>query len=210
MLKTLSISTKLYLMVICAVTISVASGVNAYLQLIQVEQRVAVLTGELDEDMIAVQDLRGDLLELSLRQQFMAGGVGASSVTDRAEIADLTQRIDEALETLSTRPWIRDGESALRNGVFQLREYVRDINGSGRKLLDIVDDLLDIARLDTAGSVTLDETRVDLGPLIEECVATAGQQIGDAGHSLTIEAPLPEIFHKIAAQKEWDLASAGL
>ena len=131
MLKTLSISTKLYLMVICAVTISVASGVNAYLQLIQVEQRVGVLTGELDEDMIAVQDLRGDLLELSLRQQFMAGGVGDSSVTGRAEIADLTQRIDEALETLSTRPWIRDGESALRNGVFQLREYVRDINDNG-------------------------------------------------------------------------------
>ena len=94
MLKTLSISTKLYLMVICAVTISVASGVNAYLQLIQVEQRVGVLTGELDEDIIAVQDLRGDLLELSLRQQFMAGGVGDSSVTGRAEIADLTQRID--------------------------------------------------------------------------------------------------------------------
>lgn len=173
MLKTLSISTKLYLMVICAVTISVASGVNAYLQLIQVEQRVGVLTGELDEDMIAVQDLRGDLLELSLRQQFMAGGVGASGVTDRAEIADLTQRIDEALETLSTRSWIRNGESALRNGVFQLREYVRDINDNGL-------DADSAQELDAAIDLMRDMTQEISSRVIAERDAV-GKLLDDAG-----------------------------
>jgi len=127
MLKSLSISTKLYLMVICAVTISIASGLNAYLQLVQVEQRVAVLTGELDEDLIAVQDLRGDLLELSLRQQFMASNAAAVDAEDRAAAADLTQRIDRALTDLSTRSWMSEA-SELRNAVFQLREYVRDIS----------------------------------------------------------------------------------
>ena len=127
MLKSLSISTKLYLMVICAVTISVASGVNAYVQLLQVEQRVGVLTGELDEDLIAVQDLRGDLLELSLRQQFMASNAAAVDAEDRAAVADLTQRIDRALTDLSTRSWMSEA-SELRNAVFQLREYVRDLS----------------------------------------------------------------------------------
>lgn len=147
MLRSTPISTKLYLMVFCALLISFLSGVNAYRLLQEVESRVGILTGELDRDLVDVQDLRGDLLELSLRQQFIATHVDDSNVAERAEIADLTARIDEGLSTLATRPWMSEA-SELRSAIFQLREYVRDLSddGLGPQAADELDNAIDLVR----------------------------------------------------------------
>ncbi len=152
MLKSLSISTKLYLMVICVVTILVASGFNAYIQLVQVEQRVGTLTGGLYEDLIVVQDLRGDLLELSLRLQYLRDAGTTNDSENRAEIAGLSERIADALETLSARPWLRDNESGLRNAVFALQVFVRDITAGGMDgdSADQLDQAIDLMRAMTA------------------------------------------------------------
>jgi len=131
MLKSLSISTKLYLMVILAVTIAVASGANAWRLLLEVEQRVVILTGELDGDLISVQELRGDLLELSLRQQFVASSGGTVDVEDRVAMVELAQRIDEALARLSSRRWLSDAQSDLGSAVNRLRAYVRGVGDAG-------------------------------------------------------------------------------
>lgn len=46
--------------------------------------------------------------------------------------------------------------------------YARDIHVSGRHLLALADDILDLARIET-GHRTLLETAVSLGPLMEDC-----------------------------------------
>jgi len=130
MLKTMSISTKLYLLVLLAAVLSLALVLNAWFHLRHVETGVELLTTQLYEDLVLVQDLRGDLLELSLREQFQRSGLEEQSNEDRAEIAALTKRIADALETLSTRSWLLGAGRDLRNAVFSLREYVADITVS--------------------------------------------------------------------------------
>lgn len=57
----------------------------------------------------------------------------------------------------------------------RVQEYSTDINSSGRKLLDILADILDTARLD-AGKMELDESDVQLGKTVESALEKVGQQ----------------------------------
>jgi PAS domain S-box-containing protein len=73
-------------------------------------------------------------------------------------------------------------------------EYSRDINRSGNHLLNIVNDVLDIARIE-AGRMELNESRVDLAALIESCVAMIGPR-AEAGRldiAVEVEAGLPGV-----------------
>jgi signal transduction histidine kinase len=63
----------------------------------------------------------------------------------------------------------------------KLTEYAADINTSGQNLLTILNDILDMARID-AGTVTLDESEIGLGDVIEEVV----REIADGTAAKTI------------------------
>jgi len=54
-------------------------------------------------------------------------------------------------------------------GVAKYREYAEDIHASGSHLLNIINDILDIAKIE-AGAVKLDETNMGLGNLIDDVV----------------------------------------
>lgn len=72
-------------------------------------------------------------------------------------------------------------------------EYVRDIRSSGGHLLALINDILDLSRLDTGQSV-LDEEELDLASAIGETVRMVGRQAELAGVELIeasdIELPL--------------------
>ena len=63
------------------------------------------------------------------------------------------------------------------------REYLGDINNSAQHLLLIINDILDIARIE-AGRVELKEARIDLKRMIEECTRMLRGRISDAGLKL--------------------------
>jgi signal transduction histidine kinase len=56
-------------------------------------------------------------------------------------------------------------------------EYVRDVVDSGQHLLALVDDLLDLAKVET-GTLELDASRIDLGELLSSSVALFKEQAG--------------------------------
>ncbi|MBI4457604.1 PAS domain-containing sensor histidine kinase [Candidatus Uhrbacteria bacterium] len=60
------------------------------------------------------------------------------------------------------------------------REYAENIFVSGRHLLDLVNDILDISRIE-AGKYQLSKDLVDIKELIDSCHQIAGQRAGDAG-----------------------------
>ena len=45
----------------------------------------------------------------------------------------------------------------------------RDINGSGKYLLGVINDILDMSKIE-AGQFSMDREEIDLGPLISETV----------------------------------------
>jgi signal transduction histidine kinase len=77
----------------------------------------------------------------------------------------------------------------MAHGIVQgpkLVEYASDINTSGQNLLTILNDILDMARID-AGTVTLAENDVFLGEVVEAAIAETQNARGAAGKSITFD-----------------------
>jgi signal transduction histidine kinase/CheY-like chemotaxis protein len=72
-----------------------------------------------------------------------------------------------------------------------LRRDVRQIYQSSRQLLDLVDYVLDLARIDSAGMPVRRE-RSDLGEVLREAVSTIGDLV--RGRDLELRLDLPETF----------------
>jgi signal transduction histidine kinase len=62
-------------------------------------------------------------------------------------------------------------------------EYLNDIRGSGAHLLEIINDILDIAKVE-AGRLDLNEDLVDIGATITTCVKLLRHRADDAGVTL--------------------------
>ena len=65
------------------------------------------------------------------------------------------------------------------------QEYAVDINAAGRRLLVILNDILDMARID-AGSVALDEDEIDLAALAAEAIAALNDETPVQGRSVRV------------------------
>ncbi|PCI32197.1 MAG: hybrid sensor histidine kinase/response regulator [Alphaproteobacteria bacterium] len=65
-------------------------------------------------------------------------------------------------------------------------EYARDIQGAGEHLLGIINDILDITRVET-GDIKFNSAPVNLKNFLEECLRMVRKQAETAGITLTIE-----------------------
>ena len=54
-------------------------------------------------------------------------------------------------------------------------EYMKDIRASGERVITIIDDLLDLSRIET-GKLDLDFANLNLNELVESCVAVMQPQ----------------------------------
>ncbi|MEA2754655.1 MAG: hypothetical protein QOJ54_944 [Aliidongia sp.] len=74
-------------------------------------------------------------------------------------------------------------------------EYVRDINASGHHLLHLIDDILDVARIE-AGKIEINRIRVPLRPLIEETIRLVHKAYPVTSHEIELVGPgeFPDLF----------------
>ena len=70
----------------------------------------------------------------------------------------------------------------------QYKEYAGDINDAGKHLLQLINDLLDLARIER-GQMNLNEQRLDLGLIINACHRLVRERALDAGVSLMVDCP---------------------
>ena len=82
----------------------------------------------------------------------------------------------------------------------QYRDYVRDIHNSGRHLLEIINDILDMSRIEV-GRMTLSEDVADIGSILDGCRRMMEGRAGTAGLGFEVAAEpgLPPI--RVDAQK---------
>ncbi|MCH9012342.1 MAG: HAMP domain-containing histidine kinase [Proteobacteria bacterium] len=81
-------------------------------------------------------------------------------------------------------------------GSARYREYLHDINESGHHLLDLVNDLMDIAKLEF-GKIALEEAPVALSELIRACVAEAAGAAQAGG--VALETGIPDDLAQLRA-----------
>jgi len=67
-------------------------------------------------------------------------------------------------------------------------EYVSSIHGSGQHLLDLINDILDMAKIE-AGKLELNITDVDVVETVDECIRTVAERAAEGGVSLNVAMP---------------------
>ena len=79
-------------------------------------------------------------------------------------------------------------------GLKRYADYARDIHNSGRHLLDLINDILDLSKLES-GMLELREEIVDLGGLVDECVGIVRDRAQKSQIMLAtkMEAHLPKL-----------------
>jgi PAS domain S-box-containing protein len=73
-------------------------------------------------------------------------------------------------------------------GTAKYADYAADIHTSGQHLLDLINDVLDLAKLE-AGKLDLRETDISLAAIVAQCVALVRQRAKEAGVALNVELP---------------------
>jgi two-component system cell cycle sensor histidine kinase PleC len=91
-------------------------------------------------------------------------------------------------------------------------EYAKDVHAAGTHLLDVINDILDMAKIE-AGKMTISRASMDVEDAIDEAVRIMRQKIQDKGLALHINiVPLPEIDgdHRSVRQMMLNLLSNAL
>ncbi len=80
-------------------------------------------------------------------------------------------------------------------GVPEYETYLRDIHDSGHHLLDIINDILDLSKIE-AGKLELNETEFDVADLASVCLRMVDRRAVDGGveANLLLDEPLPPLF----------------
>jgi signal transduction histidine kinase/CheY-like chemotaxis protein len=74
-------------------------------------------------------------------------------------------------------------------------EYLGDILGAGRHLLSLINDVLDVAKVE-AGQMNLELSDVDLGALLDDALVLVREQASDRAQTigLNVEPDLPRVY----------------
>ncbi|QPC87234.1 PAS domain-containing protein [Mesorhizobium sp. NBSH29] len=83
-------------------------------------------------------------------------------------------------------------------GCERYQEYVGDIHGSGNYLLNVINDILDMSKIE-AGQFSLDREEIDLCPLIRETVRVVSLQA--AQKSITVETKIADEMALVADRR---------
>lgn len=142
------------------------------------------------------QRLRTYVAELELTKQELTQALELADAASKSKSAFLAAMSHELRTPLNAVIGFSDIMASETFGPLcaRYKDYCQDIRKSGSHLLSIINDILDISRLE-AQKATLDERRICISRLMLEAKAIADQQAnnGQLNLSLAIEPGLPDL-----------------
>jgi signal transduction histidine kinase len=144
------------------------------------------------------QKLARALNELSRARERAVAARRAAEAASRAKsqfLANMSHELRTPLNAVIGFSELLLSETLGPLGHPRYREYLTDIHGSGNHLLALINDVLDLSRLD-AGEGKLHEERTAPAELLELAVRTIAPQAANAGVRLTsdVEPNLPDMM----------------
>jgi two-component system cell cycle sensor histidine kinase PleC len=136
----------------------------AFLVRRQVERQLR--TGFANEDLAAeLRDTRDD----ALRKRFEAEAANASKTTF---LANMSHELRTPLNAILGFSELIANETLGPVGTLRYRDYASDINASGSHLLSLINDILDIAKIE-AGKMDIEPVALEPKPVIEKALTVA-------------------------------------
>lgn len=135
------------------------------------------------EDMLrqALEELKGKNLQLEI-----ALAQAESSVKAKTEfLANMSHELRTPLNAILGFSEILERETFGALGDSRYKGYVRNVLESGHHLLDIINDLLDMAKVES-GHLEMNEESVDLGELVGSCMRLMSEQA--SAHKLRLSS----------------------
>jgi signal transduction histidine kinase len=149
-------------------------------------EELAFANRELGERSLALQSLADDLRRTSNEAQI-------ANATKTMFLANMSHELRTPLNAMIGFSEIIS-QQMFGSDVTRYTDYARDINSSGRHLLGIIEDLLDMSRIEL-GKLQLHETHVTLASIVDDTVRLL--QFRASEHSIHIVtenlAPLPDM-----------------
>jgi signal transduction histidine kinase len=126
---------------------------------------------------------------LLVNRKVLTEAMNEAQTADRAKsefLANMSHELRTPLNAIIGFSEILKGEVLGPLGGAKYQQYAEDIHGSGRHLLEIINDILDLSRIE-AGHMELNETMVAPAAVIAACNTLVRQRAEAAQLDLTIE-----------------------
>ena len=138
-----------------------------------------------------------DITELRAREIALHRAVDAAEAANRAKsefLANISHELRTPLNAVIGFSELIKSEVFGPIGIDRYKNYVEDILDSGRHLLALINDILDVTRLES-GNVVLNESRVVPQDLIHAALRVVEDRVEAAGHALeiTVDEDLPAL-----------------
>jgi signal transduction histidine kinase len=119
----------------------------------------------------------------------------AASRSKSEFLANMSHELRTPLNAIIGFSDVMAGEKFGPLGNARYVQYVHDVGDSGRHLLSLINDVLDISKVE-CGKLDLHEETVDLAEIIDGCIRLMRERAEAAQISLTAEvaAPLPQLW----------------
>jgi signal transduction histidine kinase len=147
-----------------------------------------------------------DVTEQDAREAMLRKARETAEAASRAKsafLANMSHELRTPLNAIIGFSEVMKGEMMGPLGSERYRSYANDIHGSGRHLLQLINDVLDISKIE-AGKAELRDEEVNLGRVIDECASLIAPQASANALSITVDVPgeLPDLRGDTRAVKQ--------
>lgn len=151
--------------------------------------RILLLTDR-KTDSGGIVSIQSDITELKRAEAAISAAKDEAQTANRAKSEFLAHMSHELRTPLN---YILGFTQIMREQVFgplgdeRYLDYAMNVNHSGQHLLDLINDILDISKVES-GEVILDETVFDLERVLQSCIRMVTGEAGEAEDRIGLEA----------------------
>lgn len=174
-------------------TVSVGSDITALKQhqekLVDSERRLMATIHDLSLARKAEEERARELSELNRKYMKETERAEAANRAKSEFLANMSHELRTPLNAIIGFSELMDSSLFGPLGSPKYEEYVKDIHSSGAYLLGVINDILDMSKIE-AGQFSMDSEEIDLHPLIHETVRVISLQAADK--SITVETEIAD------------------